>query len=414
MAFLHKIGAEKVKYELNVSIHYVKAKLINKEKLKVIAKRGRGLEETQPMQYNAINSNVIFEYPLSFVITMHKKSEKYVRKIINFKLIELHGEKSVINGKAQFDFSELANNPGEKIERQEIQLKGCTDKSAVICVSMNLSHISRLRSQTDAVPILNNKAQESDLSLQKVQVNNAKQKFLTSQPRRATIHKGSEDEEDSFDILSQSTVITSSKEFDLLLDEASPPSGSNEAKKFISKDTNYIENSRYRSGSVPYSISQENSPQNNSQQNGKLTIDSKPVTEEKGLDFGEISPINIEEPKTRPKSNTIAHPNDYSESLTKGDLSSPKMKWLADFEIAQKKFVDPKDSHIDSEDSSSDEDPLDVSSDVYSTPPISFMAETQPNINSNERELEKREKQAGLSGPKRGATCAACKGCVLF
>ncbi|CAG9326667.1 unnamed protein product [Blepharisma stoltei] len=390
MAFLQKIGAEKVKYELNVNIHYVNAKLTNKEKLKVLAKRGRGLEETQPMQYDSIRSNVIFEYPLSFEITMHKKSEKYVRKIISFKLIELQGEKSITIGKAEYDFSDLANNFGINAEKLELPLKGCSDKSAMICVSMSLDHINKIRSHTAATLHIDNKFQESDVSLQKV--HNEPQFLPKIQPKRVIVCKGSGDEEDTYDILSQSTIITSTKDFDLLIDEA-PGINDNKVKdkKFISKDTSDIKNQRNRSGTVPYQVEtnfQQKSVQNNEQH----------------------KQLSVEVYTSRPKSNTIADPTSPVDSTSKGD----KLKWLADFDAAQKKFVDPKDSNIDSEESSSDEDLLDVSSEVQTTPPRSFMKEIKPNMKSHEKEIENRETNAGLSGPGQGSTCAACKGCILL
>lgn len=386
-----------------MNIHYVNARLTQKEKLKVIARRGRkAIEETQPMQYNSINSNVIFEYPLNFEITMHKKGDKYVKKFINFRLIELQGEKCVENGKAEFDFSDLANY-GLLVNHKDLFLKGCSDKSAVICISMSLIQINKPRAKT-GVHSSANQISDHDLSLQHVSQNANRVQFSTIQSRRAVKIVDSDGE--PFDILSQSTIINSNKDFEILVEEVQNSTKSHQ----VSKDTDFLDHRRnQRSGTVPYSQNNQETPYKEDKQERGLVIDTKFYLAGKSPGFEGLSPIRPDNLSARKKSFTVSDPTSPTTSINRNDMISQNARLMNEIDIAKQKQINPKDSMVDSEDSSSEEELLDVSTEILPSP-IGDMNYSKPNIKSQEKELEIKEQKSGISTAKK----SVCSGCSLF
>ena len=75
---------------------------------------------------------------------MHKKGSRYVKKNFVIKLHEIDGNTKVNNGRVKIDFSQIPvlNKP---IIRREVPLQHCTDKSAVVCISVKLEQLSKTR-----------------------------------------------------------------------------------------------------------------------------------------------------------------------------------------------------------------------------------------------------------------------------
>lgn len=99
MSILKRIGAHKDKFELEVQVHSISAKLKpGLYKLIVKASRKKKLE-TGPVQYNLNSGKIILEFPVRFNISMYKKSSKYLNKKLSLKLIQLSSAKLLKNGK---------------------------------------------------------------------------------------------------------------------------------------------------------------------------------------------------------------------------------------------------------------------------------------------------------------------------
>ena len=142
---IQKLGAEKVKHHLEIDIHYIRAKLSDNCNVSIEVQRGKNMhKETQAMAYSTSTGYVQFDYPIGFDITMHKKANKYVKKTFIIKLYQIDGKTKTNNGKVTIDFSQipLLNKP---IVRREIFIQNCTDKGAVICISVKLEQLSKSR-----------------------------------------------------------------------------------------------------------------------------------------------------------------------------------------------------------------------------------------------------------------------------
>ena len=143
MSLIQKIGAEKVKHHLEIDIHYIRIKLSESCPVLIEIQRGRKMhQETQLMNYDMNTGFIQFDYPIGFDITMHKKGEKYVKKYFEIKFFEIHGKNKTNNGKIKIDFSQFSTIK-KPIVRREVQLQGCSDKYAMICISVKLEPLSK-------------------------------------------------------------------------------------------------------------------------------------------------------------------------------------------------------------------------------------------------------------------------------
>lgn len=142
---LQKIGAEKVKHHLEIEVHYLRAKLVNSFPVSIEVQRGKKMKkETQAMVYSLASGYIQFDYPIAFDITMHKKGGKYVKKNFVIKLYEHEGKNKTNNGRVKIDFSQIPVLK-KPIVRREVPLQHCSDKNAVISISVKLEQISKIR-----------------------------------------------------------------------------------------------------------------------------------------------------------------------------------------------------------------------------------------------------------------------------
>lgn len=99
MSILKRIGAQKDKFELDLQVHCISAKL-KPGLYKVVVKASRTKQqETGPMQYILNSGKLVLEFPVRLKVAMYKKSSKYLKKNISIKLVQLSGAKMVKNGK---------------------------------------------------------------------------------------------------------------------------------------------------------------------------------------------------------------------------------------------------------------------------------------------------------------------------
>ena len=135
---IQRIGAKHLKFELKVEIHYLKIDLPEASLLQIRVKRGKDkVEETQVMQYSSKVKRVQFDYPLNFRITMYKKGNKFSKKDLSIKILEIKGKDSTILGTSRIEFHKIAET-GKNIVSEELLLEGCNDAYARLCASISL------------------------------------------------------------------------------------------------------------------------------------------------------------------------------------------------------------------------------------------------------------------------------------
>ncbi|OMJ87776.1 hypothetical protein SteCoe_10418 [Stentor coeruleus] len=135
---IHRIGAKSVKFELEVVIHYIIISLPEASLLKVRVKRGKDkTEETQPLRYAPNTKKVQFDYPLNFRITMYKKGNKFSKKDLKIKVLQINGKNEKIVGHTSIEFQKCAET-GKFIIEENLKLHDCSDQKAVICTSVKL------------------------------------------------------------------------------------------------------------------------------------------------------------------------------------------------------------------------------------------------------------------------------------
>lgn len=144
---IHRIGAKSVKFDLEVIIHYITISLPEASLLKIRVKRGKDkTEETQPMRYTPNTKNVQFDYPLNFRITMYKKGNKFSKKDLKIKVLQIDGKNEKIVGNTSIEFEKCAET-GRFIIEESLKLYDCSDPKAVLCTSVKLFEVGKPRNE---------------------------------------------------------------------------------------------------------------------------------------------------------------------------------------------------------------------------------------------------------------------------
>lgn len=389
MAIFQRLGAEEIKFELSITIHFVSAKLNYQGLIKVAAKRGRDKkEETQAMQYDSIREKVIFEYPLNFFTTMYRKNDKYLKKFVSFRIYEVVGNKNFKNGKARMDISE-ATTYGISIMRAELPLRGCGDKSAYICVSIDMNIFDQKRSASG--PALE---PGGDISLQ-VGMADKRSKYRSAADITSAEQQMLKNEHESFYNFENEKVkgiplrpknLTISIKNRVLASNGVDKLDNYDKSKFI-----------YHAEPIDRNVRSFNSEISFKPPNIDLIIDETNESTEdlvsKSMDEAKI--LFRESPEQETNSPT------RTDKLSRRDI-------FVGLGISKESLINPKDSLIESEESSSEEEPLDLSSDLLGSieHPVSTMSAVHPNERSQELVLTIKEERSGLPKPKE--TCCAC------
>src|SRR5574343_567219 len=117
--YLHRIGAQKQKFELEATIHYLKLSKSSQSLIKVRAKRGKEkTDETTCLSYSPLLKQLQFNYVLSLSTTMYKKGSKYNKKELVIIVLEIVGKTEKKIGTITIDFHTIAET-GKNIEFQE-------------------------------------------------------------------------------------------------------------------------------------------------------------------------------------------------------------------------------------------------------------------------------------------------------
>lgn len=335
MPLLEKFGARRIKYNLLIQVHTVKANFRETGPIKVLVLRGKQKQETQQMPYNHSEAQAILEYPVSFTVNMMKKGKTFLKKFVNFTVLEVTGKSTKELGRAVAEFSEIAAN-GVSFTKIELLLKKCTDKNGKLIISVHLTPFRKgSRSMaTGDIP-------SSNFSLSTFQ----------------TDHKSS---------LMGVSVISSDEE-----------SGINNLfeRSHFGKQSTELGNAIYTY--KEYSSNEENS-------------------EGEGPRLHRRSSKSVIDP---PRLRLLL---EDSKKPSSGEASNTFL------EIAKEHIINPKESCIASESSSSDEEV--VAFDSYPSNldsiPRREMTDVRPNENSKLTDIKEKEVHSGIAG--RSGTCAKC------
>ncbi|OMJ93445.1 hypothetical protein SteCoe_3562 [Stentor coeruleus] len=144
---IHRIGAKSVKFDLEVVIHYITISLPEASLLKIRVKRGKDkTEETQSLRYTPNTKTIQFDYPLNFRITMYKKGNKFSKKDLKIKVLQIDGRNEKLVGNASIEFEKCAET-GRFIIEEELKLYDCSDSKAVLCTSVKLFEVGKPRNE---------------------------------------------------------------------------------------------------------------------------------------------------------------------------------------------------------------------------------------------------------------------------
>jgi hypothetical protein len=410
--YLHRIGAKSIKFDLDVTIHYLKLNNTLPSLLKIRVHRGKDkVEETQPMQYSSSHKSVNFDYPLSFNITMYKKSGKYSKKDLLIKVLEIKGLTEILIGTFTVEFHKLAES-GKSINYEEFSLYECKDPKARLCISVNLAEKGKNKNQFATGNLKNNSNnlppraasvdglnymkepekvetktssasfdEDLDMKTRKGSVKNVRSAFAISEDLLNEINETTVKEK----VNEKNKEVASTFAFKADIIEIEEPSILNEKVEDFNQVT-------------------ENQPENHEIEE----IEEKP--EEKIPVYLSESSSSSEE---KDEKNRFDHQDDQSfkEKLEneeeKNNQDDFEFLKCANLEIDEENVA--QDVSVDS--SSSEEVPEEVLVIQDLPMPIRDMNETQPNAASQEMRLNLKEKEAGLP-ESRNTTC--CAKCVIF
>ena len=135
---LNRLGSKSVKFDLELTIHYLKLEKKSPCLIKIRAKRGKkNQQETQSIQYYPNLKQIQFSQILNFECTLLKKNEKYLKKDIQFKVLEIQGKSESSLGSLTIELNSLAGK-NTSINFQEFQLKDSKDAKGILCLSLSL------------------------------------------------------------------------------------------------------------------------------------------------------------------------------------------------------------------------------------------------------------------------------------
>jgi hypothetical protein len=125
------------KYQIDLEIHYLQAKLAEDCELVVEARSGKSLiKSTNPVLYSISTSHAFFDSKLSGSIKLIKKGSKYSKKSLKITVC-LNKTQSII-GNLAIDLSHLPSLKSP-IKKRELNLAVASDKTAVLCISLGIS-----------------------------------------------------------------------------------------------------------------------------------------------------------------------------------------------------------------------------------------------------------------------------------
>ena len=144
MDFLKRAVSLPEKFYFEVNIHSIEVHLPLDCFIQVVVKRSQKKKEKTPKYpYDPSSPLTHLDTTLTFPVTLYKSGSSYNTKNYFFRLVQLTKKKSIKNGKACFNISDLVRTLTSNLS---LPLKNCSDRNASITLTLSLSRILKTES----------------------------------------------------------------------------------------------------------------------------------------------------------------------------------------------------------------------------------------------------------------------------
>ena len=144
MDFLKRAVSLPEKFYFEVNIHSIQVHLPLECFIQVVVKRSQKKKEKTPKYpYDPSSPLTHFDTTLTFPVTLYKSGSSYNTKNYFFRMVQLTKKKSIKNGKACFNISDLVRASNSNLS---LPLKNCSDRNASISLTLSLSRILKTES----------------------------------------------------------------------------------------------------------------------------------------------------------------------------------------------------------------------------------------------------------------------------
>ena len=144
MDYLKRIVSLPEKFFFEISIESILVNLPLDCFIQITVKRNqKKKEKSAKYPYSPSNPLVVFDSKLTFPVTLYKTSSSYADKLYFFRLVQVTPKKTIKNGKAKFNISNLVKSGPLKIS---LPLKGCSDSKALVNLTLSMTRIIKTES----------------------------------------------------------------------------------------------------------------------------------------------------------------------------------------------------------------------------------------------------------------------------
>lgn len=136
-----RIGAKKEKFMFSLHVHSLHINLPDNTLTKLVVKRGsKKSSESTPARI--FSKEAVYEFVFESAISMYLKSNAYLKKNLQIRLINLEGSKPTKDGlvvviSRQIDLAELVNH-GRTIKNQSFPLKKGCDRMSTFTLTIQI------------------------------------------------------------------------------------------------------------------------------------------------------------------------------------------------------------------------------------------------------------------------------------
>ncbi|CAG9317806.1 unnamed protein product [Blepharisma stoltei] len=374
MSLIQRIGSSTEAYLLELTIHSVTINIPYPAKLKVVVERGKKYrEETPAVENDVVLGTTFLEHTVLIPVTMFRKNRSYLKKFASFQLLQIVKNKSVKNGSVKLDLSKIFTYSTD-FEKENIRLKHCSDKNAIICISAAMTRVDRTSSlgslSTDSIS--SEEAEVIDLitisfdsEISRIsEILPEKNNSLNSVTSEENQSKEKLETKEKFKERLEKLVITEKSQTSREPNTAYP----------------------YREVDSPLSVGTI-SPQLRRTEflfsNSSIESDPRLLSPSEFNDFQDIMILDKEKPEPKP---FVIKPvkigcDDEKSNYTNNNKLEQEMDSVSEYE------------------------------NIESLPETSIK-KARPNAHSKENELKVRERVGGLSNTN--SSCSSCKGCMIF
>jgi hypothetical protein len=440
---LHRIGAKSIKYDLEVEVHYLRISLPAGTLLKIRIKRGKDkVNETQLMRYSPSTKRVKFDYPLEFVITMYKKSNKFSKKDLSIKIIELSGREERIIGTANIEFHKIAET-GKQIDFEELALSDCSDPNAKLCMSVHLFEAAKNKKNfmtgntRKTMHSANRRAMSIDGEDTRGFIEDEISRFdstgrsdTVSEKSISLLIPGNNEPEEDFkaekprkpSIRSMKAAICISAEMMDELGAVEDKSDLIDVEQEVEEEGKFYKEKLEQIQTIRDSCEFKLEIKDDSQKSADLVYDSPYKNESNNLETEEIDLRHTDEKKDEESTRLeVDHKvieqekneSEYEASRKDDPEKSPEIKLPGFLKVENYALSNRKSSISKSvEDSSSSEEvpeQVDFSDSETAMGPVVNMKGSAPNAGSKEMQITLKEREAGLPESRNATCCASCR-----